>query len=121
MQPPQLPAYPPNSHAQEGHVSDDEDALNEIIMALSMTNNGNVGCAYYVALDEALYLQQDVPMAGLDLVETLLLHVQPTTVIVPSRMPDNIMEYLEKGAQQLGHHQHGKSGEPLIEDEADLI
>jgi len=89
-------------------VSDVEGTLNEVIMALSVTNGGNVGCAHYVALEEALYLQQDVPMAGKELVETLLLHVQPTTVIIPSRMPDNIVEFLEKGAQQLDQHHPSK-------------
>ena len=88
-------------------MSADEDVLNEVILAFNVTNNGNVGCAHYVAMDETLYLQQDVPMAGIEMVETLLLHVQPTTVIIPSRMPENVVGFLEKGAQQLEHHQSG--------------
>ncbi|ROW11409.1 hypothetical protein VMCG_01390 [Cytospora schulzeri] len=68
-------------------------------MAIDMKENGTVGCAYYVALDEALLLLQDVPLAGIELVEMLILHVEPTTVLVSIRGPDNLVEFLESGAQ----------------------
>lgn len=62
---------------------------------------GSVGCAYYVASEETLYLQEDIPLAGLELVETLLLHAQPTTVIVSGRANDVLVEYLERNSQDL--------------------
>lgn len=75
------------------------DVLNEVIMAIDMKDNGTVGCAYYVAVDEALFLLQDIPLAGIELVEMLILHAEPTTVLVSLRGPDNMVEFLEAGAQ----------------------
>ncbi|RYP16461.1 hypothetical protein DL765_005138 [Monosporascus sp. GIB2] len=121
---PQLPAHPANqrlslrpsplrassanaSHETEGQqderseqrLSEDADALNEIIMAIDMKNNGNLGCSYYITVQETLFLLEDVAMAGVELVETLLLHANPTTVLISSRAPDSLADYLERGAQ----------------------
>lgn len=68
-------------------------------MAINMRDNGTAGCAYYVAIDEALFLQEDIPLAGIELVEMLILHVEPTTVLVSIRSPDDLVEFLEAGAQ----------------------
>ena len=68
-------------------------------MAISMKDDDTVSCAYYVALDEALFLQQDIPLAGIELVEMLILHIEPTTVLIPLRSPDKLVEFLEAGAQ----------------------
>jgi DNA mismatch repair protein MSH5 len=76
-------------------------------MAIEMKQRRAVGCAYYVAIEEALYLQEDIPVAGLELVETLLVHVQPTTILIPSRGPDELAEYLEANAQDLDGHTRG--------------
>lgn len=73
-----------------------------------MKDNGNIGSAYYVARDEALFLQEDVPMAGIDFVETLLLRVEPTTVLISLRSPDGLVEFLESGAQDFEGHREGK-------------
>ncbi|KAI0966931.1 putative MSH5 protein [Xylaria arbuscula] len=85
------------------------DAINEVIMAIDMRDRGprgsTIGCAYYVALEEALYLLEDVAMAGVDLVETLLLHAQPTTVLVPTRIPENLAQLLARGSQDINGNQ----------------
>ncbi|KAI1373621.1 muts domain V-domain-containing protein [Hypoxylon crocopeplum] len=88
-----------NSQADDMLSSEDADALREIIMAIDMKDNGDLGCAYYVAIDEALFLLEDVAMSGLDLVETLLLHVNPTTVLISARVSEALANYLAKGAQ----------------------
>ncbi len=80
---------------------DDHDVVNEIIMAVNMAENGTVGCAYYVVVDEALFLQEDVCLAGIAQVETLLLRIQPTTVLAPSRAPDRLIDFLRRCAQDL--------------------
>ncbi|KAI8957462.1 muts domain V-domain-containing protein [Daldinia sp. FL1419] len=77
----------------------DSDALSEIILAIDMKENGNLGCAYYIAIDETLFLLEDVAMSGTDLVETLLFHVNPTTVLISSRAPEKLEDYLERRAQ----------------------
>jgi len=64
-------------------------------MALDMKQNGDLGCAYYIAVDQALYLLEDVAMAGIELIETLLLHSQPTTILLSSRAPEDLVQALE--------------------------
>ncbi|KAK7737430.1 hypothetical protein SLS53_006503 [Cytospora paraplurivora] len=131
---PSLPPYPQASrHNLPSHASasstllrnevspndypDDvePDVLNEVIMAVDMKDNGTVGCAYYVALDEALFLQQDIPLAGIELVEMLILHVEPTTVLVSIRGPDDLVAFLELGAQDFkgNRNEEGRSPDPL--------
>lgn len=68
-------------------------------MAIDMKDSGNLGCAYYIAADETLFLLEDVAMSGMDLVETLLLHVNPTTVLISARASDTLADYLARGAQ----------------------
>ncbi|KAI0478736.1 muts domain V-domain-containing protein [Xylariaceae sp. FL0804] len=90
---------------QEDASQQGSDALNEIIMAIDVKDNGirgcNIGCAYYIAADESLYLLEDVPMTPVDLVETLLLHANPTTVLIPSRAPESLADLLGRGAQSI--------------------
>lgn len=93
------PAVISQDEPEREELPDDADALNEIIMAIDMKNNGNLGCAYYITAQETLYLLEDVAMAGIDLVETLLLHANPTTVLISARAPDNLAGHLERGAQ----------------------
>ncbi|KAI0165541.1 muts domain V-domain-containing protein [Xylariaceae sp. FL1272] len=81
----------------------DADALNEIIMAIDVRDNGRqgstIGCAYYIALEESLHLMDEVSMAGIDLVETLLLHSQPTTILMSSRAPEVLATCLSRNSQ----------------------
>lgn len=82
-------------------MSTEHDTLGEIIMAIDMDKDDKVGCAYYIALDETLYLEEDVAMGGLEAAETLVLRVQPTTIIVPNRAPGPLIELLERDAHRL--------------------
>lgn len=82
-------------------MSTEHDTLGEIIMAIDMDKDDKVGCAYYIALDETLYLDEDVAMGGLEAAETLVLRVQPTTIIVPNRAPGPLIELLERDAHRL--------------------
>lgn len=88
---------------------DDSEARDEIIMAIDMRDNGTVGCAYYVAIDEVLFLQEDIPMAGIEFVEILVLRVEPTTVLVSLRSPDALVNLLETGAQDFEGNREGIS------------
>ena len=47
----------------------DVDSLSEVIMAVTMTERGTVGCAYYVARDEKLHFMEDVQLGGADIVD----------------------------------------------------
>ncbi|KAK4158209.1 muts domain V-domain-containing protein [Chaetomidium leptoderma] len=69
-------------------------------MAIDVDKDGKVGCAYYVAMDETLVLEEDISMGGIEAVDTLLLHVQPTSVIIPNRAPGDLIEFLERDAHR---------------------
>ena len=52
-----------------GDDIEDADYLNEVIMAIDLRDRGTVGCCYYVAMDEKLYLMEDVKHGGLEIVQ----------------------------------------------------
>ncbi|KAI8956371.1 muts domain V-domain-containing protein [Xylaria longipes] len=97
--------FEPGGQDSEVLSEESADAMNEIIMAIDMRDRGprgsTLGCAYYVVLEEALYLLEDVAMAGVDLVETLLLHAQPTTVLISARAPEPLSQFLTRGSQDV--------------------
>lgn len=99
--------------AEKNQNQENGDVVSEVIMAIEMKDNNTVGCAYYVTLEETLYLQEDIPMAGMEIVETLLLQAQPTTVIINNRAPAKLAEYLEAHAQDL----EGSHGERTLTGE----
>ena len=47
----------------------DMEMRSEVIMAVTLTERGTVGCAYYVARDEKLYFMEDVQMGGPDVID----------------------------------------------------
>jgi DNA mismatch repair protein MSH5 len=84
----------------ERSISHRQDILSEIIMAIDMDKDGKVGCAYYSVIDEVLVLEEDIAMGGIDAVDTLLLQVQPTSVMIPNRAPNDLVEFLERNAHR---------------------
>lgn len=70
-------------------------------MAIDMDKDGRVGCAYYVGIDEALHIEEDWVMGGVEAVDTLLLRIQPTTVLVPNRATCTLVEVLERDALRM--------------------
>ncbi|CAG8979009.1 hypothetical protein HYALB_00009911 [Hymenoscyphus albidus] len=81
---------------------EEADSMNEIIMAIDMRGYGGkgvIGCAYYVARDETLYLMQDIKSADLDIVDTLKLHVEPSTVVISTRADERLEQHLSKEAR----------------------
>jgi DNA mismatch repair protein MSH5 len=73
--------------------------MNEIIMAVDLRDRGTIGCAYYVARNERLCLMEDIKMGGLDIIDTLKIHVQPTVVLISNRSDERLEEHLNKEAR----------------------
>lgn len=48
----------------------DFETLNEVIMAINVTDRGDTGCAYYVAREEKLYFMEDLQLGGADVVDS---------------------------------------------------
>jgi DNA mismatch repair protein MSH5 len=46
-----------------------DDTLNEIIMAVDMTQRRTIGCCYYVARDEKLYFMEDIQLGDVNVVD----------------------------------------------------
>lgn len=90
-------------------IEDDVSETDEVVMALEMRTNGAVGCAFYVAASETLYLQEDTRITGVELVESLLLQAHPATVIIPSRSPESFVDFLERQSHRDDAGMHGKS------------
>lgn len=55
----------------DANVQDREidDALDQVIMAVDMHDKETVGCCYYVAKEEKLYMMDDVKYGGIEVVD----------------------------------------------------
>jgi DNA mismatch repair protein MSH5 len=74
------------------------DSMNEVIMAIDM-KGGTIGCSYYIAREEKLCMMQDIKYGGLDIVDTLKLHAQPTRILISTRSEEKLEENLSKDAR----------------------
>lgn len=79
------------------------DAVNETIMAVDMQRRGCIGCAYYVAREQKLYLMEDIKLANLDIIDMLKLHSQPTVILINTRSEDQLEDHLAPNARRLGN------------------
>ena len=81
---------------------EDADALNEIVLAVDMREKDTLGCAYYVAREEKLFIMADIKLAGLDVVDTLKLHASPTVVLISTKSDEILEDHLMKEAKEIG-------------------
>ncbi|KAF1982980.1 hypothetical protein K402DRAFT_339387 [Aulographum hederae CBS 113979] len=97
-----------NEHAQSSGTTDppgtdeDLDDLNEIVMAVDLRDRGTVGCSYYVAREEKLYFMEDMKLGGVEVVDALKLHIEPTIVLVSTRADDTLIDRLDPEARSRG-------------------
>ncbi|RFU35986.1 hypothetical protein B7463_g362, partial [Scytalidium lignicola] len=78
---------------------EEPDAFNDIIMAADMkARGGTIGCAYYVAREEILWLMEDIQMGGVEILERMKLHAQPTVVLISTKSDEILEEVLNKDA-----------------------
>lgn len=49
--------------------SEIDNSLDQVIMAVDMRDKGTVGCCYYVAKEEKLYMMDDVKYSGIDVID----------------------------------------------------
>ncbi|MCJ1471038.1 MutS protein msh5 [Pseudocyphellaria aurata] len=82
---------------------EENDSLHEVIMAVDLRDKGTVGCCYYVAGEEKLYLMEDVKYGGIEINMTAVkLSVMPTTILLSSRVDETVESYL---SQDRGVHE----------------
>ncbi|KIW63518.1 hypothetical protein PV04_08515 [Phialophora macrospora] len=70
---------------RNGFEAQDDDFLEQVIMAIDIKEKGKVGCAYYIAGEERLLCMEEVTDGGTEIVEKLKLDLQPSTVILSPR------------------------------------
>ena len=51
------------------HELEDDDTLDEVVLTIDMRNRDTIGCSYYVAREEKLYILSDVKYGGLDIID----------------------------------------------------
>ncbi|KAL8854642.1 MAG: hypothetical protein Q9221_000677 [Calogaya cf. arnoldii] len=81
---------------------EEDDSLNEVVMAVDLRDRGTVGCAYYIAREEKLYMMQDLTSGGIDIVELLKLHAQPTVILLSTKSDENVSIRLDPTGGSLG-------------------
>ncbi|KAF2471929.1 uncharacterized protein BDR25DRAFT_366675 [Lindgomyces ingoldianus] len=92
-------SLPRHRQAEEGDGDENLDSLNEVIMAVDVRERGTVGCCYYVARDEKLYFMEDMKLGGVDVVDALKLYIEPTVVLVSTKIDDAAMDRLDPEAK----------------------
>ncbi|KAF4414078.1 DNA mismatch repair protein MSH5 [Colletotrichum fructicola Nara gc5] len=66
-------------------------------MAVDVKDKGALGCAYYRTSEDAIYLLRDAPGTGLlTFINFLMVHVEPTVVVLPLKMPDEVVRFFEE-------------------------
>jgi DNA mismatch repair protein MSH5 len=82
--------------------SQDDDTLNEIVMSVDMTPHQTVGCCYYVARDEKLFFMEDIQLGDADVVEALRVFINPTVILVSTKIDDTVIDRFDPEAKNNG-------------------
>ncbi|KAF3030647.1 MutS protein msh5 [Penicillium rubens] len=64
----------------------DDDFDDHVIAAIDMKDHGTVGCSYYSAEEEKMYLLGDSRSGDMETIDALLLQIKPTVVLTPPRV-----------------------------------
>ncbi|KAI7346943.1 hypothetical protein KC354_g14102 [Hortaea werneckii] len=73
----------------------DLDSLDEVVMAVNLTERGTVGCSYYAARTEKLYFMEDIKFGSADVVASLKLFVDPTVILVSTKCTEDVLDRLD--------------------------
>ncbi|KAH8735372.1 muts domain V-domain-containing protein [Ilyonectria robusta] len=78
-------------------------------MAIDMREKSTIGCAYFTTEEGVIRISEDIPMANMDIAEQFLIHIQPTTLLISARAPEEFHVYLEKqcASSDEGGSSHG--------------
>ncbi|OAG13030.1 uncharacterized protein CC84DRAFT_1255161 [Paraphaeosphaeria sporulosa] len=91
----------PRASSHESHRLEPEldDTLSEVVMAIDLQQKDTVGCCYYVAREERLYFTEDIKLGGLAVIDALRVYIDPTVVLVSTKIDDTVIETLENLAE----------------------
>lgn len=83
-------------------LDEQDDTLNEIIMAVDLSPGGTVGCCYYVARDEKMFFMEDIQMGDVEVVDALRMYINPTTILVSTKIDDTVIDRFDPEARNNG-------------------
>ncbi|KAL6169067.1 hypothetical protein ACJQWK_05427 [Exserohilum turcicum] len=83
-------------------ADENDDLLNEVIMAVDLTSRGTVGCCYYVAREEKLYFMEDMQFGNADVVDSLRVYIDPTVILVSNKIDDKVIDRFDPEAKSGG-------------------
>ncbi|KAG9727287.1 hypothetical protein KCU73_g12671, partial [Aureobasidium melanogenum] len=115
----QVPRQPPTSvtpSLRRDNFDDDasDETLDEIVMAVDWKPRGTIGCAYYVAAQEKLYFMEDIDLGGLDIIEALKIFIEPTIILVSSKLDDTVLDKLDPDRRNMGDGDSTAYGMPAL-------
>ncbi|KAJ9647903.1 chaperone ATPase hsp78 [Coniosporium tulheliwenetii] len=100
------PSSRSTGEAAPNRAEDEEDAdadtLDEVVCAIDIRGRGTVGCSYYVAREEKLYFMEDVQLGGVDVVDALKPYIDPTIILVSTRVDDAVIDRLDPELRSRG-------------------
>lgn len=85
------------AYGEPGSITTDE-----VIAAMDMKENSALGCAFYSLSTCTLSVGQDIELADADAMEQMLLHIQPTVIIISSRAPESLRLLIEQKLELAG-------------------
>ncbi|KAJ9303252.1 hypothetical protein DTO271G3_626 [Paecilomyces variotii] len=81
-----------NERARENIEQEFDEDLDRVVMAVDIRDKGTVGCCYYVAREEKIYLFSDAHVADMTIIETIKLEVKPTVLLASTRADQLVNE-----------------------------
>ncbi|KAJ5091752.1 DNA mismatch repair protein MutS core [Penicillium alfredii] len=63
-----------------------EDDVDYVIGAIDLKDHSTVGCSYYSTAEEKMYLLSDSRMGGAEVIDALILQINPTVILTPPRV-----------------------------------
>ncbi|KAF5020717.1 hypothetical protein F66182_7279 [Fusarium sp. NRRL 66182] len=101
----------PSTPREDANVrSSSEPIQHEVVMAIDMKDNATIGCSYFSTSDAVLYVSEDISTASLGIAEQFFLHVEPTSVLVSARAPEEFREHLDKFATSVSFSEDASGG-----------
>ena len=71
----------------------------DVFLAIHARSTGSLGAAYYCSRQCQLFVLQEALLTRDSHLESLVVHVQPTAILVSERMPDSTLQLLQTGFQ----------------------
>ncbi|KAG5953360.1 hypothetical protein E4U53_005836 [Claviceps sorghi] len=93
MENPQYAIQVPRQPMQQ---DDPPESSVEILMAIDGSHDNVIGCSFFNVSDEILHVARDIPRSDLDLLEHFAAFPQSTLVLLSSRAPRQLLDYVQR-------------------------